>query len=128
MTLKLITKNGQLIGWRDFEGNEIYMREKGWPWKLTWRFASNNYTTIGKTIWYPKGYPPTASVVIHERVHIRQQAEVGVIKFILLYLFCFPFGWNPWRWKWEFEAYRAEGKRPEEIEKILGSSMYGWLA
>lgn len=103
-------------------------REKAWYWHLTLGFAGDNYTTLGETLYYPKGQFPSQEVIAHEMFHVKQQQEVGIIKYLFLYLFCFPFLWNPWRYKWEYEAYKLGSKWPESmIKKELSSSDYGWL-
>jgi hypothetical protein len=104
------------------------IKEKSWIWKLTGPFASKNFTTIGHTIYYPKGSPPNKFIVAHEEIHEKQWMAVGFLKFYFLYLFCLPVLWNPWRKKWETEAYKgAEKLTDEEIKKRLSSAMYGWL-
>lgn len=104
------------------------LKIKSWVWYLTFPFAHNNYTTIKDTIYYPKGFPPSDSVIRHEVIHSCQQAKVGAFKFIFLYLFALPFFYNPWRYKWEYEAFtKGSGYSDEETKKILGSYMYGWL-
>jgi len=104
------------------------LRKKSWAWKLTGSFASNNYTTIGDTIYFPEGRPPSSKILEHELIHIKQQQEVGLVKYLFLYLFALPFGWNPWRYKWEFEAYtEGSGMTEEHARSILHSSSYGWL-
>jgi hypothetical protein len=105
------------------------LKEKSWVWRLTWPFAWGNYTTIGDTLYFPKGdtYVPR-SVIAHEEIHARQQQAVGVVKFCLLYLGALPLLWNPWRWKWEFEAYTEGSKYSRQITvQLLKSYRYGWL-
>jgi hypothetical protein len=104
------------------------VKPKGWIWKLTFPFAHDNYTTIGKTIYYPKKEYPSNYVIAHEQFHMNQQADVGIVKFVLLYLFVFPFLWNPWRWKWEYEAYtKGNLYSDKSTKRILRSYKYGWL-
>lgn len=105
----------------------MILKEKSWVWKLTF-FAANNYTTIGDTLYYPKGFPPIRTIVLHEEIHSLQQKRVGLYKFIFLYIFALPFIWNPWRYRWEYEAYfDGSGLSDQEIKKILSSYRYGWL-
>lgn len=68
----------------------------------------------------------------HEGVHLRQQRRwfvyglgVGLLAWHFLYLFCLPFGVNPWRRKWETEAFR-EGERylPVQIDAVLSRPPY----
>lgn len=104
------------------------LKEKSWVWKLTFPFAHSNFTALNGVIYHPKGELPSESMIKHESIHLRQQKEVGVIKYLFLYLFCLPFFINPWRTKWEIEAYReAQGLSDDEIYEILSSKMYGWL-
>jgi hypothetical protein len=107
----------------------VILKEKGWLWKLTGPFASSNYTTIGHTIYYPKGKPPSAKIILHEEIHEKQWMQVGFFKFYFLYLFCLPVGWNPWRKKWELEAYMKSEAIGEALAlgRISGKS-YGWIA
>lgn len=106
---------------------KVELKEKNWLWKLT-LFAANNYTTIGNIIYHPKNKKPSRSVIDHELIHMRQQNQVGLVRFILLYLFCCPFLYNPFRWKWEYEAY-TKGSRITDSQTIkkLRSKEYGWL-
>lgn len=106
----------------------LILKQKSWLWSLTFGFASENYTTINNTLYFPKGFPPIDQIIRHEEIHEAQQQDVGVVKFILLYLFAFSFLYNPWRWKWEFEAYtKGSGYSEEETISILKSKSYGWL-
>jgi hypothetical protein len=104
------------------------IKRKSWLWWFTFPFAHNNYTTIGKTIYYPNGYPPSPRIIRHEAMHSFQQSQVGIVKFLLLYLFALPFFWNPWRYRWEMEAYIFGSQLDEaEARRILRSVAYGWL-
>lgn len=100
---------------------------KSWIWKLTFPFAHNNFTVLGKTIFYPKGYFPTNHVVEHEFIHMEQRRYVGNFWFYFAYLFALPILYNPWRYKWEYEAYKHGGLSDEQIHRILRSYKYGWL-
>lgn len=103
-------------------------KQKSWLWIFTFPFAHNNYTTFGDVLYYPRKFPPSKRVFDHEEIHARQQKEVGKWKFAFLYLFAFPFLWNPWRWKYELNAYVFGSKVSEqEAKKILRSYRYGWL-
>lgn len=106
----------------------MIFKPKSWLWKLTFPFAHDNFTAIGDTIYHPKERIPTQSVIAHESIHFRQQRETGLFKFVVLYLFCLPVLWNPWRWRWEWEAYRDGSKlTSEQTQKKLNSYAYGWL-
>lgn len=104
------------------------LKEKSWIWKLTFPFAHNNYTAIGETIYYPKGHYPTNLTIEHEKIHLEQQKQVGLVKFLFLYIFALPFLYNPYRFKWEYDAYvRGSKLSHDETMKILKSYRYGWL-
>jgi len=104
------------------------LREKGWWWYGTWPFAHDNYTCIGKTVYHPKGRIPSPTTMRHENIHMHQQENVGLFKFLFLYLFCLPVVWNPWRFRWEYEAYtEGSGCSHQLTKRILRSASYGWL-
>ena len=103
------------------------LKEKSWFWYLTFPFAHANFTTLGDTLYCPKGRQPSDSVIKHNEVHSRQQKETGLVKFLLLYIFVLPFVYNPFRFKWELEAMLAGGRSREESIKILRSYKYGFL-
>ena len=108
---------------------DLKVKEKGWWWKLT-IFAANGYTCIHKTVYYPKGRPPSLATMLHELIHARDMDESKMPWpiWILVYLFAFPFWYNPLRWKTEFTAY-AEGScwNHKAIVNQLSSWKYGWL-
>lgn len=111
----------------DFDAIKIKQKKKGFIWKLS-IFAAHNYTTIGNTIYYPKRPLSEGRTMKHEKIHVLQQKEVGLLKFIFLYILCAPFLYNPWRYKWEYEAFKYGSQYPDEIiKKILHSESYGWL-
>jgi hypothetical protein len=104
------------------------VKKSDWWWLTIW--ASPNVTTaIGETIYLAQNESEHNLMLIsHEEIHLDQQKRVGLVKYILLYLFCFPFFWNPWRWRWEWEAYEKGSCLGKwQIEKILRSGNYGWL-
>lgn len=104
------------------------LKPKSWVWWLTFPFAHRNYTTLGTTLYYPKGMVPNLYTIRHEEIHARQQQEIGLIPFVLLYLLALPILWNPWRWKWEHEAYvKGSYATEKETTRILRSMNYGWL-
>lgn len=106
----------------------MIQKEKSWLWYLTWPFAHRNFTSIGNTIYYPKGRKPSLKTILHEEIHLLQRKRVGAFKFYFLYLFALPFWKNPWRYKWEMEAYiHGSGLWPTDADKILKSYKYGWL-
>lgn len=106
-------------------------KEKGRMWKLTGPFASDNYTTLWDTIYYPKGLPPSEVIVRHEEIHSRQQHEWGRLAlplWVFCYLFVLPVLWNPFRKKWEMEAYiKGSGIDEQMAREILSGKAYGWL-
>jgi len=113
-------------GKRCKRGHPIYTAHKPWWWIISRRA----YTTVGHTIYFPKGRSlhPASAIYDHEIIHVNQQEEVGLVKYIFLYLFCLPLFYNPWRWKWEYEAYLYGSKwKHEDIVKKLNSELYGWL-
>lgn len=104
------------------------IKEKNLLWYLTFPFAHKNYTTIGKTIYYPKDKKPSQRIIDHEYIHYLQQKKYGLLKFLFLYLFAFPLFYNPWRYKWEYEAYKKGSHLNDEtIRELLSSYKYGWL-
>jgi hypothetical protein len=104
------------------------LKPKSWLWKLTYPFAHRNFTTVGRTLYYPQGFIPTKRIIAHEQIHMAQQKEVGLLKFLFLYLFCAPLWRNPWRWKWEMEAYTLGSRYTKrQAANILQSKAYGWL-
>jgi len=105
----------------------LTLKEKSWVWYLTYPFAHNNLTTIGEITYHPKGWIFTKEDVVHEQTHREQQREVGVYKFIFLYMFCFPLFWNKWRFNWEMEAHLNSGIDEIEARLAIRSKKYGWL-
>lgn len=104
------------------------IKQKSWVWKLTWPFAHSNFTTINGIIYYPKDILPNKVVIKHEEIHMKQQQEVGLVKFLLLYLLALPLFYNPWRYKWEYEAYtKGSGYSAELAKAKLKTKTYGWL-
>jgi hypothetical protein len=101
-------------------------KQKSWLWGP---FRNNSFTTIGETIYCPPGMTPDEDTIRHESIHMAQQKEVGLIKFMFLYLFCLPCFYNPWRKKWELEAYaKGSGITETAARNLLSTSLYGWLA
>lgn len=115
-----------------FYESDYNVRIKSWVWNLTIFAGTWNNTALGKTIYVQKNFYDLTKweqerIIEHERVHIRQQREAGVLLFIFLYLFCFPILYNPFRRKWETEAMKEIGWMDEVIRKELSSWRYGWL-
>ena len=108
------------------------IRIKSWFWNLTIFAGQWNNTALGNTIYVQKDFYSLsplirAKIIFHEEVHLKQQAENEILKFVFLYLFCLPILYNPYRYKWETEAYQKEGWFNSEIRLELRSWRYGWL-
>ncbi len=108
------------------------LKEKKWYWWLTIFASPKVTTTLSPHIYVSQGYKGLSKkaqqrILKHEKVHLQQQEEVGLIKYIFLYSFCLPILWNPWRYKWEMEAYTKSGTSKQQTEKYLSSFYYGWL-
>lgn len=103
--------------------------------------------TLGRTIhltkashaaYIARGCQPDG-LLFHEYRHFEQQRDVGLVKFLLLYLLCLPILWSPWRKRWELEAYRVSiifrlgnslGLSPgyqQYLAETLSSWRYGWM-
>jgi len=75
-------------------------------------FMTEFFTTIGYTIYVPSKRwtemdpPSKASLLRHERVHMRQRKKYGMVLFAFLFLFFpVPTIWAYYRKKFEQEAY-----------------------
>ncbi len=110
----------------------VKIKQKSWLWWLTFFANPNMTTTINPYIFVSKNFYNHSkiyqdSTIKHEMVHIKQQQENGLLKFLFLYCFCLLILWNPWRYKWEYEAYKKEGYSDKRIKDVLGKWCYGWL-
>ena len=108
------------------------LKEKKWYWWLTIFANPNVTTTIAPHMYLSKGFKNLSSkgqaqILKHERIHLKQQEETGIIKYLFLYTFCFLVFYNPWRYKWEYEAYTKSGTSKKQTKKYLKSWHYGWL-
>ena len=108
------------------------LKEKKWYWWLTIFANPNVTTTLSPHIYISKGFSSLSKasqdrILKHEKIHMKQQEEVGKTKFLFLYCFCFPLFYNPWRYKWEYEAYIQSGTSKGKANEYLGSWYYGWL-
>ncbi|MBI5527832.1 MAG: hypothetical protein HY897_15995 [Deltaproteobacteria bacterium] len=103
--------------------------------------------TLGRTIYLSKGcygmYLATGKqpdgILFHEYRHFEQQRDVGLVKFLVMYLLCLPALWNPWRRRWELEAYRVSiafrlgnslglsSGYQQYLAEMLSSWRYGWM-
>ncbi len=108
------------------------IKEKSWIWWLTIFANPQVHTTIYPHIYVVKGFDAWPEelkkrIIVHEKVHLRQQFEVGIVKYLFLYLFVLPLFWNPWRYDWEFEAYTSSGHSENKAREYLTRWNYGWL-
>jgi hypothetical protein len=98
-----------------------YVVHRLWAW---WPLDG---ITIGKHIFLKNVQDKL--IIEHELVHVRQMKEVGVVRYLFLYLLILPFGWNPWRLRWEAEAYAVQvkaGCNLSEIAKMMSGPQYLW--
>ncbi|MAG60708.1 hypothetical protein CL619_02870 [archaeon] len=110
----------------------MVIKEKSGFWWLSIFANPNVHTTIYPNIYVAKGFdtwPETLKtrILLHEKVHLKQQEEVGLWKYLLLYIFVLPLFWNPWRYSWEFEAYTKSGHSEKKAREFLSAWNYGWL-
>lgn len=123
-------------------GDLVVKRKPFWLSCLTLSWGRS--LTIGQTIYIaPKTYGQLHNrtghqVVAHEKVHAKQFSEFGTLSFLLLYIFVFPFCWNPWRREWEAEAFAEtikwrytrygyeQGIR--HYAGVISSWKYGWCS
>jgi hypothetical protein len=108
------------------------IKQKSWLWWLT-IFANPNVSTgLYPHIYVSKNFYNLSKssqdrVIKHEEIHLKQQQEYGLCKFLFFYIFCFPFFSNPWRYDWEYEAYTKSGTSVTKTKEYLSSWVYGWL-
>jgi hypothetical protein len=108
------------------------IKEKKWYWWLTIFATPIVTTTISPHIYVSQGYKDLSKkgkdiIIKHENIHLQQQEEVGLWKYLFLYCFCLPILWNPWRYEWEYKAYTKTGTSKKQTEEYLSSHYYGWL-
>ncbi|PIN80957.1 hypothetical protein COV16_00070 [Candidatus Woesearchaeota archaeon CG10_big_fil_rev_8_21_14_0_10_34_8] len=108
------------------------IKQKKWYWWLTILANPNMSTTLYPHIYVSKNFYNLSKqnqdrIIKHEKIHLQQQKENGLFKFLFLYCFCFPFFWNKWRFMWEYNAYVNSGTDPEYAKKLLRSWKYGWI-
>lgn len=111
---------------------DIKIKQKSWIWYLTIFAGPNMTTTIHPYIYVSKNFYNRSkasqdSTIKHEMVHIKQQQDNGLLKFLFLYCFCLIILYNPWRYKWEHEAYKTQGYSEQEIKAKMKKWYYGWL-
>ena len=108
------------------------IKEKKWYWWLTIFANPNVTTTVSPNIYVSNNFYSFTKrtqnkIIKHENIHLEQQEENGLFRFLFLYIFCLPFFYNPWRYKWEYEAYTKSGTSKQKTEEYLSSWYYGWL-
>ncbi len=82
------------------------------------QFMTSFVTTIGNRMWVPPNYDDwsdvgKASLLRHERVHLRQQRRYGMFRYVLMYLV------------WPLPFWRAKGRMLLEREAYT-ESMDAW--
>jgi len=108
------------------------LKKKSWIWWLT-IFANSNVTTtlyphiyLGKN-YYNSNLIEKKRILKHEEIHLKQQRETGILKYLFLYIFILPLFWNKYRFNWEYEAYIQSGTSTKNTLKYLRKWNYGWL-
>lgn len=112
------------------------------------KFMTNYATTIGTTMYVHSGWTSMSSLskcclLCHERMHMRQSRQYGLLLYSLLYLFVpLPFVFSYYRAKFEKEAYaetmkfasihdgKPKLKNVEFRKHILDhflTGKYGWM-
>lgn len=109
-------------------------------------FMTSYVTTLGTTVYVPNRWTDwsltaRASILRHERVHMRQAQRYGLLLFAFLYLCPFlPVGLAYFRARFEFEAYVETMRAAAEagtritsgpfkdhiIDQFVGPA-YGWM-
>jgi hypothetical protein len=94
-------------------------------WLLFWCVA----ITFGRTVFIRRTYKDDPVVLAHETIHVLQYHREGFLKFLFLYAFALPVGWNPWRARWEAEAFAVNVRAGQGLracaDQIAGPS-YLW--
>ena len=108
------------------------IKQKSHWWWFTLFAHPYTSTTIYPHIYLTRDYhlkekKVQVFLIKHENVHLEQQKENGLIKFLFLYIFAFPILWNPYRYKWELEAYQKAGMGKENAKKHIKTWNYGFL-
>ena len=110
----------------------MVIKEKSWIWWLTIFASPKVHTTIYPHVYVAEGFNSWPKqlkkrIIKHENVHLEQQKEVGLLKYLFLYLFVFPVFWNPWRYQWEMQAYMKSGHSELKAKEYCKKWNYGWL-
>ena len=108
------------------------IKHKSWLWWLTIFASPNVTTTIYPHIYVSNNFYNFSKtsqnrIIKHENIHLEQQGKVGLIKFLFLYIFCFPILYNSWRYCREYEAYIGSGTSKKKTQEYLKSWQYGWI-
>ena len=108
------------------------IKTKSWLWWFTLFANPHVTTTLYPHIYVCKDFYSLSQetqkrIIKHETIHLQQQKQHGLIKFLFLYIFVFPLFYNPWRYKWEWEAYTKSGTSKEKTKEYLSSWNYGFL-
>jgi hypothetical protein len=85
--------------------------------------GNNMCVTLFGHIWVPKSmWPnPPSCLIEHEKIHLRQQAEVGWTKWIWRYLTS-----RKWRLNYEAEGYALQAKLCPEDYPYAINVLCGW--
>jgi len=108
------------------------IKTKSSLWYLTLFANPNVHTTLYPHIYVSKDFYNFSKItqkriLKHEKIHLQQQKDQGLLKFLFLYIFVFPLWYNPWRYTWEYKAYTKSGTSKEQAKEYLSSWHYGWL-
>jgi hypothetical protein len=108
------------------------IKAKKWYWWFTIFASPTVTTTIYPNIYLSQGFYKLSKrsqnqIIKHEKIHLKQQEDTGLLLYLLLYCLCFPLFYNPWRYKWEIDAYMESGVSIEQAKINLGLWNYGWL-
>lgn len=112
------------------------LRSIGWFLCVTGinkRFMDDYFTTIGRTIYYPKVFSPDTdlyryrSTFEHELVHVAQFERFWHLYSLTYVLLPIPFGLAWFRWRWEREAYQVNRRNGRTVDECVEALwQYGW--
>ena len=108
------------------------IKRKSWLWWFTLFANPNTTTTVYPNIYTHKDFDTFSKelqkrIIKHETIHLKQQKETGLLKYLFFYVFAFPLFYNPWRYNWEYEAYTKSGTSEKQAKEYLSSWNYGCL-
>ena len=108
---------------------KLVAKQDVWWWKVIgWVFPRVfhlTWTTIGDTVYYPPyvedpKLPQYKYVLVHEALHMIQQAKTWLPWWIFCYMFLpLPLFFSWYRWKAEREAYLTELEAGAPIDAIV---------